>query len=571
MSEVPLHIAAEDLSLNGSESLNQQSSSQTDACTHDGVLSLPNEILLRILATLKDKELYRQIKTCRAFHDVSLHILFNRQFNQIPSGQIRLHNSPQYILPAIHGALFLHDLHDISILFNSDKYKFFTEMRILTEIIQRMKRNTRLSLDMRRVGALGSCLFLEHLLNEYKELAKALQGLVDLALKKGCTRLHVSSGDAFKDGLYAMPTAQEARPSSSTAVSASNISNSVIPIFPSHSVVLFPPNKKRASIILSSPPLFSSFFLDWTLSLLNYGNFAKIEFFTSRFEYNIGHDILPKIRMDELREIFFDGESIDLYDLALFLQRHSGSLNAISLNLSRDVFPTSWTVRSSLSHFSDHPNPPVRPLYLDFPVLRHLILTSYHIPWFLDGIMSNPNTTQYLPNLSSLTIKLFPDRPEVPCLDRVLESVLKLVNLEIPGHRCPDWLSCLRLNAKGIKATSFLTSLDSYTTKHCTTGSSSKPNLARIFPHVQDLHVEFRYMAIDLDIFTPIRRFLAFFPNVKRFEMGSVSREAVKQRGGVYWQETRVHCPRLEEVVFEELADLPAKMDDLVRGVYPFY
>ncbi|TFK62576.1 hypothetical protein BDN72DRAFT_384337 [Pluteus cervinus] len=222
----------------------------------------------------------------------------------------------------------------------------------------------------------------------------------------------------------------------------------IIPVFPTHSDALSSP-KKRGSIIFSSPSLFSAFLLDWTLSLLNYGNFSKFEFLTSHFEFHTGIDTLPKIQMDNLNDFLFDGDTIDPYEVTLFLQRHSGTLESISLSLSRYFFTTSWIPAGRwCSSFSDHPSS----LYLDFPLLRHLAFTSYHIPWFLDGIMSNPKATQFLPNLSSLTIRLFPDRPEAPNLDQVLESILSLVNLENPGHRCADWLSYLRLNAKGVPA-----------------------------------------------------------------------------------------------------------------------
>ncbi len=210
----------------------------------------------------------------------------------------------------------------------------------------------------------------------------------------------------------------------------------------------------------------------------------------------------------------------------------------------------------------------VVPPYLNFPVLRHLDVTSYHIPWFLGSIISNPKTMQYLPNLSTLTISILPDRPKAPNLNQVFESLAKLVNLENSSNRCPNWLSSLKLNAKGVKASVFLDSLNSCTSAHSTDASTNR-EAGVVFPPVRELHLDFRHMLPELDIFNPLLRLLALFSKLKHLELGPISKDSLRMRRGSYWEAIRARCPELEEVVFEDFRHLPAKVDDLVKGEYP--
>ncbi|TFK70928.1 hypothetical protein BDN72DRAFT_896029 [Pluteus cervinus] len=465
---------------------------------HTGLFSLPDELLFRIFGLLKDKELYKQIGTCHTFHNIALHIIFSRHHPQISSGKICIHslNSPTFLLPAIHGALFLHDLHDISIIFASQISKFFEEMRVLTQIVGRMKRNTRLSVDLKRVEALFGPWYLSpsqvatpKTQYDHEQLADALQNLVDAALKKGCTTLDLVSSEAFKNDLVVLriglvrqrqlrlleerkreierrrfgflrrlsnvffnsrsSRAEESNtsPADASTSSSSNAENPNVPIFPSH-LGLFvseggDPSSSR-SLAITGPLFFSPFFLPWTLSLLNYGNFTKFSLNIVHFDDNPWPDILPKIRMVNLKEFTFHGDGMNPYDLALFLQRHSDALEDTSLSMSRNSHQSEskWIPSSvaaigpghglgqfspPLSALTPDPMSLVDPLYLDFPVLRHLDLTSYHIPWFLDGITSNPQTTQCLPTLSALTISLLPDHPQAPDLDQKIRgSVVRI-------------------------------------------------------------------------------------------------------------------------------------------------
>ncbi|TFK70918.1 hypothetical protein BDN72DRAFT_856552 [Pluteus cervinus] len=614
MSEESFHTSSEDLPLNDIESLHQEWSSRL-AEHSTGILSLPNELLVRIFGTLKDKELYSHIRTCRTFHVLSIHVLLQRHSNKhSSSGRIHIHNSPTFILPAIHGALFL-DLHDISILFASHIFRFLTEARILTEIIERMTQNTRLSLNMKRVGTSSDILLFN---GNVSKLVKALQGLMDAALKKGCTTLCVFSTAAFRKILVSTKSEARGQPEkepkpdrlsgfvhqlrnmftksrppklreevpddanlSAAASASSNIGNDIVPIFPSH-LDVFPAtttSTRDASITVSLPLLFANFFLDWTLSLFNYGSFTKLVLLTTQFGADIWHDILPRIRMDNLKHFSFSGDHIQPYDLLLFLQRHSGTLEYISLDLGRSYYPhSSWmppsynivhaeiTAATSRFHPPGHPEPPLHPPYSDFSDLQLLSLNSRHIPWFLDSITSDTKSTQYLPNLSDFTIKLLPDDPE---LDEVFESILKLTNLENPGYRCPDWLSYLRVNAKSVTAPSFHASLGAYIEKHSTdTGTVFTPKVS--FPTIHKLRLGFQSMSADLDILNLIRRFLAFFPNMRHLQFGSIGRDTLKKRRGLYWQDVRVHCPKLEVVVFDGFRDPQRRWTTWLGGYIRF-
>lgn len=201
--------------------------------------------------------------------------------------------------------------------------------------------------------------------------------------------------------------------------------------------------------------------------------------------------------------------------------------------------------------------------YLDFPVLRNLEITSYHIPWFLDGIVSNQKATKHLPNLTSLAIRLLPDHPNAPGLNQVLESLAKLVNLENSRYRCSDWLSTLTLNATGIKASEFVALLNSYADAH-------PPDARPVLPTVWDLHLQFRYMKPELEILNPLLRLFASFPSVRRLELGPISKSTLEKGRGAYWQKVRSRFPEINEVMFEVFRGHPGKMDDLVAGVYPF-
>ncbi|TFK70920.1 hypothetical protein BDN72DRAFT_896022 [Pluteus cervinus] len=603
--------------------------------TYTGLLSLPDELLFRIFGLLKDKELYKHIGTCHTFHNISLHIIFSRHHPRISSGKVYIQslNSPTFLLPAIRDALFLHDLHDISIIFASQISKLFEEMRVLTEIVGRMKRNTRLSLNLKRVEALFGPWYLSPnrvatLKTQYdhEQLADGLKNLMDAALKKGCTTLRlISASEALRNELVILKirlarqrqlrlleerkreieqrrlgflrrlrnvffkswssTTEESNtsPADASGSSSSNTEHPMVPTFPPH-LGLFssqsgdPPSSR--SLTITGPLIVAPFFLSWTLSLLNYGSFTKLSLNLAHFDDDPWHDILPKIRMVNLKEFTLQGDKINPYDLAVFLQRHSDTLEDISLSMSRSFHQSKWIqppgvaesglVPAPSSFSSLTPDPTPDPLYLDFPVLRHLELISYHIPWFLDSIISNPKATKHLPNLSALTISLLRDRPQVPNLDHVFESISKLVNLGTSESRCTDWLSSLKLNGKGVKPSVFLDSLNSYTRKPLTdTGTNGLSKPRRVFPTVQDLHLEFRHISPDLDIFNPLLRLLALFPNVKHLALGSIRRDALRMREGAYWEEVRVRCPELDEVVFEDFHHLPAKMDDLAKGKYP--
>ncbi|TFK70917.1 hypothetical protein BDN72DRAFT_495098 [Pluteus cervinus] len=329
--------------------------------------------------------------------------------------------SPPVLLPALHGALFPIDLHDVSIVFAPSLARFSTHVQILTDLIERSSSNTNLDLDLLSTGLMLADYHgnrdSESLI-EQRQWATPLQELMNVALKKGCTNLRIRSGYLRAPRCYnprpASPAAKTHLRSSFTRKldfsrrKAPGLkdtgrvleSRSLIAPPPSHPVV-FCPNTGRSASCSLSDLFFQSTFRDWTLNFLNHGGFTDVHIDTSVSIYgSMWDDFLPQVSIPNLKQFSFDVCWVDLFRLAWFIQRHSTTLTALTLD-----FYSSFV--STLDRC---------PLHMDFLALRSLALPSLYIPWFLDVVMSDPTSSHPLPNLSSLKILIRRSYSEYPTL-----------------------------------------------------------------------------------------------------------------------------------------------------------
>ncbi|TFK63699.1 hypothetical protein BDN72DRAFT_305663 [Pluteus cervinus] len=186
---------------------NMPESSSSSSSTSTTLLSLPTELLIRVLSHLDDPKLYDLILASRSLHACSLHTLFQRNFPALRKGRLYLDTGRDhqihFLLPALHGSLDLTDVLLINIVFESPNLsRFFEEVRILTALVERLPQVKTFFVELTgQARSFGSANTLEML--------EALRGMFEAVLRKGCTSLDVQERTGLWGPLFCPPKPQQ--------------------------------------------------------------------------------------------------------------------------------------------------------------------------------------------------------------------------------------------------------------------------------------------------------------------------------------------------------------------------
>ncbi|TFK70913.1 hypothetical protein BDN72DRAFT_495037 [Pluteus cervinus] len=580
------------------------------------LLLLPEELLFCILEYLDDTDLYQHIRTCRTLHHTALHTLFNRHCKTISSSTrtLTLQSPPPYILRALHGALFVKDIRRITISFSDDINQFYVEVRLLTELIDKLVCNTSLELSMAMVGASSqSCIVME-------ELTEALQRLMDTALRKGCTFMtiltnpwlkslygsrikelaigpkkksgskrlsgfvkqlgSILSGRNVRRGTSAVKQLKDSESGSSSTPVATD---AIIPSSPPPPAFNHTRALVRGALIISTDLLLEPLFIDWTLNLLNTSCLTKLCFTTKNFGPKVLQKFLPKITIRHLEVFALSARrhDLELNDLVLFLARHSTTLHTFTFGTAgTEYIPPEPSIPSSTE------TPPLFRPYLNFPRLASIVLSSYYFPWFVQTLTSNPIKGDP-PYLSDILVLITEDRPNIPNMDQALEAIAELAKSGAKGYRFHYWMGYLTLSAKRLDTPVFVNWLKKFSEKHAARASAddtavddkdedndsqalastqpttpppaprahsqSPPNSSTIsFPPIRELNLEIGIMKphLEAEMYKALPGFLSLFPNLVKLRLGQVSIEIGKKQSAKYWQGLRERCTKLHFVKF---------------------
>ncbi|TFK70929.1 hypothetical protein BDN72DRAFT_495508 [Pluteus cervinus] len=521
--------------------------------------SLPNELIIGIFKYLNHADLYTQSKTCRTFHFVTLHILFQRHFNGFPSHKLDLDLDvavSHSLLPALQSALFIDgDIHHIHIIFATDVSLLFYHIRVLTRLVKRLKSVTSLHL------------FLSRLRDSYivqnrqaiptfdvERLAGALQKLMHAAFSKGCNDLTFSTESVLEPARGRNPRRKLTHRLSGLVLrpkmALKSFGSAGAGVASCHSACIV------------ADLLFQPCFLDWTLYFLNHGHLTTLIFRWSGFSWFSLRDILPKIHVPRLECFTYIGWMGPFRDLISFAQRHSKTITSITLNTTcPDYLDLLTPALSGLGKSTK--------LQLDFPKLRHIELPSPYFPWFFSAVTSNPQrgALRCLPNLAHITI-LVRSLPlaggQVVDLGSELAYVSQLVRRGTGSTQRPnDWLSSLTFDLSGIELTpSFVAWCQS---------SSSDPSTSHILHLLKNMSIKNfattpKSAHVEEEMFQALPNFLTLFPNLTTFHLSSVEVNSLRKRlvDSSYWREVSQQHPALEVVKFNDA--LEVNMVDLVGG-----
>ena len=176
----------------------EPSSSNSVQNTVATLCDLPVEILLGIIQHLDNPALLSLGRTCRCVHTLALDTLFfNNNIRDPKSGWLTAYETPVETLPALRIALFIHKLDQLQYYFNPPFERMLEEVRDLRALISRMPTIGTVKLHFfvvdRHFGGVGGKI--QTLDQEVWK--KEFQGLLDVALEKGCYELYVEGGAAL--------------------------------------------------------------------------------------------------------------------------------------------------------------------------------------------------------------------------------------------------------------------------------------------------------------------------------------------------------------------------------------
>ncbi|TFK63685.1 hypothetical protein BDN72DRAFT_847352 [Pluteus cervinus] len=161
--------------------------------------SLPQELLLEILKDCDDKVLYRLAWTCRALHMTALSLLFRKYTDSLNDGRLSLANYPNYLLPAVHGALFVRDLKSIYVHMHNNVGTLYRDLHIIKDLVARSTSLKFFTLNFSMVGQQPT-----HGHTTSKILCETLKDLMELTIEKGCEWIDIMS-DGNIQGVYTPP------------------------------------------------------------------------------------------------------------------------------------------------------------------------------------------------------------------------------------------------------------------------------------------------------------------------------------------------------------------------------
>ncbi|TFK70912.1 hypothetical protein BDN72DRAFT_495026 [Pluteus cervinus] len=493
------------------------------------LLSFPAELLSGITDLVDDVDLYPLSQTCRILHHIALHALFNRCCKAVFTRTLIVKDPPPFILPALHSALFIEDVRRIGIVFPADVQGFYTQARVLTQLINRLPWNDVLDINLALVG---KALRDTDAYIDPEELTSVLQYLMDAALKKGCTHLHIRSNpwlsslysgrglgilkknshrvSAFVKQLGGVFSGKNSgRSVMNGSKGVENDSSPSPPTTPSVKNVM-----NGGYVTIATDLLLEPFFLDWTLNLLNHSGITKLCFTTKHFKPKALQQFLPKIYIPRLEWLTLNAHEHDfqLEDVAQFLQRHSTTLFTVAF-------------ATDTEYISPGPKPS-SPLYLDLPKLFILELSSYYVPWFLETLMANP-TKAIPPILSEILITASPPSAGAPTLNQTFKSFAEFTQLGAAtvGQVYPLWASRLTLDAKRLCPSQFVNWLARFPKRRSGIAGLDSISSVTTFPSIREFHLEIKCHkmtpVLEEKLYKALGVFLALFPNLSRFRLRS--------------------------------------------------
>ncbi|TFK68271.1 hypothetical protein BDN72DRAFT_841936 [Pluteus cervinus] len=590
------------------------------------ITDLPNEILLRILGDLDDRTLYNHISLGRSLHGCALHILFERRLSDLKIGRLWLNGHAPYLLPALHGALSLPDLPHFFIWFDEDPGRLLTEIRILTDLVSRFTRNETMHISLNRVSEKRRTPYdtgYPSAITNMKDVTRALQGLLDAGLEKGCRTINLDTGPGFKilcNRAQVTPVPQFYRPTTVAAIAPvwstpppkkrkRTFSQVIAGLFKPHhhpqpvdtiptpeaateaetqpasqpeplpkepEKPLEPPPPpfpvKRewhskammgGTLTLSTDVVFEPMWTDWTLCLLNQTRLSTIQLHTSHFSKNALRDVFPKIQIPHLTAFEISGDNVFHDDLAPFLKRHSDTLTRLKLDIRGP--------ERRLSYFPPGSEPPLVTDF-DLPKLETLALTPHVVEWFLETISASRVTTfqRALAKIDhiDLTLSVYMSSADhFSKIDEALRAIAKFTAAEWPkidvnsDNSDYTWFSHIVIDTSGFATLSYTEWFKLHAENPRTSAFTSLTTLRQL--HIYNSSGNSSFSDKELDI---LPGFLALFKKLNQFGVAAAEMEKVKKRKPEYWKRIWRACPTLRMLSFHWSSTF--RMGDLVNGQF---
>ncbi|TFK68154.1 hypothetical protein BDN72DRAFT_59589 [Pluteus cervinus] len=397
--------------------------------------SLPHDVLVQILQRCDEKNAYRLAWTCRVLHVAALTVLFTKYTHGIEDGRLILYHYPSFILPALHGALFVQELRSISISIQPGDLR--RDLRILRDLLGRTRtgdRNLRyLTLNF---GGRYYFKFNDPGMAEYDftTLLEDVRGLLDFAITKGChwvdlqseadiqkqyfptpaptsrstglSFLSLASGKASKPTLKSTldndrpkskgfwhkfqslfggrdkptetGTCQDAPEDSSTADAIPDPLEQPETTTAVTSQAEYPLISSYADMKLYTMSFHSQLFFeeplrDWTFNLIQTALLTVISIDQDAYYHETWLDVLPQLHFPHVQQLTYNccKQVLPFPSFTAFINRHAKHLSELTLRLY--TFPDNYSSPSNSAQWAE----------IDFPALRRISCSPDTFNWII--------------------------------------------------------------------------------------------------------------------------------------------------------------------------------------------
>ncbi|TFK69867.1 hypothetical protein BDN72DRAFT_583503 [Pluteus cervinus] len=582
--------------------------------------SLPPDLLLEILKDCDDKLLYHLAWTCRALHMAALTILFRRYAKDINEGTLSLVSCPDFMLPALHGAIFVRDLNSIYVHMRDDIGILYRDLRIIKDLTARTTSLRYFTLNFTTVGSHRKFVPQYTTLDD---LCKTLQDLMDLAVDKGCEWLYIVSDNTLK-GILPPPapplkstlitkerpkrskffsqlwgkvggalsnrdskespyawTPVEPNSATSKPMVALETSLSQWSIQPSYTLV---PTETQAATPTSPNPTSDTApdsvsqettpcrYADTKLYYVTL--YSRLFFEEPMWDWTF--NVLSGPRINSLR-IDQDSFVLETWVKALPLI-HISNLRTLHYTAVKQEIPTREFTDFLARHAPKilnltlvvHPFPPKQPddpeTAIDFQSLGHLQSNASTINWVLWAAKAAHSDDHLKPCLSGLSHVSFQEPQAVRSYIPVTQtdwlaldkalSTLSDIASQQVSPRKEMWLTSLDIEC----GDNFTEWAEGHISDPSASPFASFRNIIHFSLSVSRRHFDDSEMRL-------LPRLWAFFPGLLRVSIRNVWLDRLKARGGKYWKGVQKDCPKLTMVCCNWTVDL--KVKDLLNDDWP--
>ncbi|TFK61321.1 hypothetical protein BDN72DRAFT_466095 [Pluteus cervinus] len=316
------------------------------------LISLPTELLLWIFEDLDSQTLYHLGVLSRRLNLVALPILVQRYCPSIQQRKLNLSEYNPTVYAAICASITITYLDRLYVTLQPAP---FAQLKMLSGIVESIESLHALSIRLTNLGFSPGQSKKEQ--EKSEELTVALKRFMNACAAKGCAHIYVHgtwgpdylAGTALVLATSSTSPLQGKRIPSATLSPSEDLRGLPSPTVPG--MADYPIARHLASIDFDSPLFFQESWQDWTVHLCNTAPLTSLNVDSLAIglpfnEPNEWAGLLPKLYLTCLTTFKITGSASISQNLAIFLQRHSDTLEHLLVRLHGPEVPQPSSVRS---------------------------------------------------------------------------------------------------------------------------------------------------------------------------------------------------------------------------------